>query len=267
LTKKINSPHKLGFEMNRFGKLVLASESAQEFLQLQTDDYFRKYINTKPMQQILLELAGLEWNEQTYDLATHSKDDKWAQEVLYEKGLLKSDLPKIVGLNIGSSLRHDAKRWPVENFYQIAKNWSKENSNWSFVVLSGPDDKDAYSRLEKMQNNHSLPNLTFLGTNNTISQFISLVNKIPAVISADTFGMHVAIALGKNVISLHGPQPEQEIYLYNKGAKVHLNIDCQPCFAPKIDNCINSQRLQCMREMNIESVNGALKNEIENLDQ
>ncbi|WP_456325649.1 hypothetical protein [Desulfonauticus submarinus] len=54
LARILRSKEKLGFEMNRFGKLDLLSHDAEEFLRLQTDDYFRQRINTKPMQRILL---------------------------------------------------------------------------------------------------------------------------------------------------------------------------------------------------------------------
>lgn len=264
LAKKIKSKEKLGFEMNKFGKLDILSHSAEEFLRLQTDDYFRQRINTKPMQQILLEIAGFLWNEQMYELITKKHDDEWAHHFLHERGLLTEDYPKIIGLNIGSSEKNKAKRWPLQNFYNLAKKFEKEKSKWSFVVLAGPEDKNIYGELNKINNNQPLTNLYFSGYNNSISKFISLVNKMPIVVSADTFGMHTAIALQKNVVALLGPQPEQEIYLYNRGQKVHLNLKCAPCFAPKIEKCVNTQRLQCMKKIDVNLVEEALKNEIKN---
>lgn len=262
LIKKIESKEKLGFVMNEIGKLDLISESASEFLRLQTDDYFRRRINTKPMQQILIELAGFKWDEQLYDLVTKTEDNKWASDFLYEKGLLKEDNPKIIGFNIGSSKKGKVKRWPIENFYKLAEKVQVENPDWKMLVLAGPEDVDVYDELSRLQAIKPINNLIFSGNNNSVSEFISLVDKTPIIISADTFGMHVAIALRKNVISLHGPQPEQEVSLYNNGKKIHLNLDCQPCFASKIDNCINTQRVQCMTGLKVESVQEALRNEI-----
>ncbi|WP_456325648.1 glycosyltransferase family 9 protein [Desulfonauticus submarinus] len=175
--------------------------------------------------------------------------------------MLYSDNPKIIGLNIGSSEKNKTKRWPIQNFYKLAEKSQIDNPEWKFVVLAGPKDQDVYSELSKMYSNAPLDNIIFSGNNNSISQFISLVNKIPIVVFADTFGMHTAIALRKNVISLHGPQPEQEIYLYNQGEKVHLSLECAPCFALRIDKCVNTQRLQCMKSMDIGLVLEALKNE------
>lgn len=262
LARKLRSKEKLGFAMNDYGKLDILSNNTEEFLRLQTDDYFRQRINTKSMQQILLEVAGFSWDEQLYELTTKKHDDERATQFLYEHNLLKDDHPKIVGLNIGSSEKNKAKRWPIQNFYELAKQFKMENPDWKFVVLADPEDQDIYEELKNIQANAPLENMVFSGNNNSISQFISLVNKIPIVVSADTFGMHTAIALQKNVISLHGPQPEQEIYLYNQGQKIHLNLECAPCFAPKIERCMNTQRLQCMRELNVNLVQEALKNEV-----
>lgn len=215
------------------------------------------------MQQILLQVAGFEWSEQNYDLVTKKRDDVWAQQFLYEKtGISDKDKPKIIGLNIGSSQRHDAKRWPVKNFFALAQEFQINNPDWKLAILAGSEERDLYRQLEKIQNEKPLKNIILTGYKNSISQFISLVNKIPIIVSADTFGMHVAIGLGKNVVSLSGPQPYQEVYLYNKGTKVHLNLECAPCFASKIDGCVNSQRLQCVRSIDVKTVKAALKNEM-----
>jgi ADP-heptose:LPS heptosyltransferase len=264
IAKQLKSKEKFGFEMNKLGRLTNLTEKSGEFLRLQTDDYFRRRINTKPMQQILLEVAGFPWDEQLYKLVTKEPDDEWARQFLYENNLLKEDHPEIIGLNIGSSLKNSAKRWPIENFYRLAEKFQKDNSDWTFLVLAGPEDKEIYEELIRINSNKPLKNLVFSGHNNSISQFISLVNIVPIVVSADTFGMHTAIALRKNVVSLHGPQSEQEVYLYNKGQKVLLNLECSPCFSPKIEKCINSQRLQCMRKIDINLVEEALKSEINN---
>ncbi len=248
--------------MNEFGKLDILSGHAEEFLKLQTNDYFRRRINTKPMQKILLECAGFEWDEQLYELVTKKYDDEWASQFLYEHGLVSGDNPKIIGLNIGSSEKNKAKRWPIENFYKLAQKLQKEDPEWKCIVLAGPEEQEIYDELNNLYSNAPLNNLVFSGNNNSLGQFISLVGKIPIVVSADTFGMHAAIALRKNVVSLHGPQPEQEIYLYNDGKKVHLDLECAPCFASKIDRCVNTQRLQCMRDISVDSVYTAIKGEI-----
>lgn len=114
-------------------------------------------------------------------------------------------------------------------------------------MLAGLEDVDAYDAIAGLNEAEPLGNLVFTGYGNTISQFISLVDRIPLVISADTFGLHVALGLGKKTISLWGPQPENETYGYSKEIKVSLGLECAPCFAGRSEKCTNPNTLQCMR--------------------
>lgn len=251
---------KKGFVMNEWGNLTLASSLAQELLQLQTDDHFRRRGNKKSMQQLLLEVAGLKWREQTYDLVTKPSDDEWARAFLASHGIIEADT--LIGFNIGSSLRHSAKRWPPEYFYKLAKLCLERHPEWRLLILAGQEDIDAYKVIVGLNETHPLNNLVFAGYSNTMSQFVSLVNKIPTVISTDTFGLHVALGLGKKTISFWGPQPENETYSYGRETKISLKLNCAPCFAGTADKCMNPNRLQCMREIEVETVFQALKRKL-----
>jgi heptosyltransferase-2 len=251
---------KRGFAMNELGNLVQASRSAEEFLWLQTNDRFRRRENKKSMQQILLETAGLKWQEQSYGLATKPEDDRWAQAFLESKGITEADV--LVGLNIGSSQHRSAKRWPLQYFYELAKLCQERHPEWRLLVLAGLEDVDAYEVISGLNEAEPLGNLVFTGYGNTISQFISLVGRIPLVISADTFGLHVALGLGKKAISLWGPQPENETYGYGRERKVGLGLDCTPCFAGRPEKCTNPNTLQCMKGISASMVYQILEQEL-----
>ncbi|MBP7061101.1 MAG: glycosyltransferase family 9 protein [Candidatus Moranbacteria bacterium] len=251
---------KRGFTINELGNLVQVSRSSEEFLWLQTNDRFRRRENRKSMQQILLETAGLEWREQSYDIATRPKDDGWAQTFLESNGIVETD--RLIGLNIGSSQRHSAKRWPPERFYELVKLCQEYHPEWKLLVLAGLEDVDAYGVIFGLNEVEPLANLVFTGYENTMSQFISLVDHIPLVISADTFGLHVALGLGKKAISLWGPQPQNEPYGYGRERKINLDLDCAPCFAGRSEKCTNPNILQCMREISAPRVYHALEQEL-----
>lgn len=251
---------KRGFAMNELGNLVQASRSAEEFLWLQTNDQFRRRENRKSMQQILLETAGLKWQEQSYDLVMRPEDDRWAQTLLESKGIAETDV--LVGLNIGSSQHHSAKRWPPLCFYELAKQCQEHHPEWKLLVLAGLEDVDVYDAIFGLNEAKPLGNLVFTGYENTMSQFISLVGRIPLVISADTFGLHVALGLGKKTISLWGPQPENETYGYGRERKISLGLDCAPCFAGRPERYTNPNTLQCMRGISVSMVYQILEQEL-----
>lgn len=249
---------KRGFTMNGFGNLITASSLAEEFLWMQTNDHFRRRENRKSMQQILLETVGLEWKEQGYDLVTKLEDDTWARAFLTAEGVAETDT--VIGLNIGSSLRHNAKRWPSQYFYELSKLCRERHPEWKPIILAGPEDIDAYEAIVELGKKDQM---VFSGYWNTMSQFISLVNRIPFIVSADTFGLHVALGLGKTSISLWGPQPKHETYHYfGGGKKVSLDLECAPCFAGKQERCSNPNALQCMRGISAKMVFDILEQEL-----
>lgn len=251
---------KRGFAMNELGNLVPASRSAEEFLWLQTNDRFRRRENKKSMQQILLETAGLQWEEQPYDLMTKPEDDEWAQALLTQLGVTETGI--LIGFNVGSSLRHSAKRWPPERFHELAKLCQASHSEWKLLILAGPEDVDAYQAIVNLNQREPMDNLVFTGYDHTVSQFISLVGCIPLVVSADTFGLHAALGLGKKTVSLWGPQPENETYGYGRENKLSLGLECAPCFAGKPEKCTNPNQLECMRGISALTVYQVLEREL-----
>lgn len=259
LATTIKASERFGLRMSRLGKMVAAGPHAIELVRLQTDDHFRRRVNEKPIQQILLETAGFAWEGQMYDLVTNSEDDRRAQQLLLERDISPRRYSQIVGLNIGSSKRHDAKRWPAENFFQLAEACHTAHPDWAFIVLANPDDADIYGKIQVKQNTSPLDNIYLLGYRHTISQFISLVGQATVLVSADTFGAHVGIGLGKPVVILTGPQSEREIHTYGRGEKIHLGLECAPCFAARIDECMNPEKLHCMKGITVSEVKSAIE--------
>ena len=50
------------------------------------------------------------------------------------------------------------------------------------------------------------------------------------VVTSDTLGMHLAIALKKKIVALFGPTCPQEIDLYDRGVKLFTSAPCAPCY-------------------------------------
>lgn len=265
ITSRLNANRKFGYKMGDFGKLLPTGKGSNLFLRLQTDDNFRKKINDKSMQQILLETAGIKWNKQTYDLVSNKPDDDWARGFYYENGIdvNKSSLNRVIGFNIGTSHKLRTKRWSPEHFHRLAQMVQEKYPEWKIVVLAGPEDISQYDSFSEINSLKSLNNLVFSGYNNPISKFISLVKQIPIIISADTFGMHVAIGLKRRVIALFGPQPFAEVELYDKGKKLKLDLNCMPCFKGEPEQCFNISHLACMQNLKPNYVFEELEKQIE----
>lgn len=243
--KTLKAKKKFGFKINNFGNLEPCQVLSHEFLKLQTNDDFRKKQNQKSMQQILLETCGLKYTGQNYDIIVNKEDELWSKKMISKF----TTSEKIIGFNIGTSEKLKTKRWDYKNFLILAKKLLRRLPEYKILVLAGPEDEEIYNSIENITHNEQFPNLILTGTNNSISQFISLVNRTKLVVSADTFGMHVAIGLNKKVIALFGPQPSQEIVLSGGGEKIVLDIDCVPCFKATPEQCVNNKQLRCMKEI------------------
>lgn len=62
-------------------------------------------------------------------------------------------------------------------------------------------------------------------------EYMDWVNSCRLIITSDSLGMHLAVALKKMVIALFGPSSSKEVYLYNRGKILlpEVDYDCIPC--------------------------------------
>ena len=91
-----------------------------------------------------------------------------------------------------------------------------------------------------------------------LESYIDWINSSKIIISCDTLGLHLAIALKKKVLGLFGPTSCSEIHFYGRG-KVILPEpapDCMPCFESK---CLKQEKSsiqgrKCMEDISVERV-------------
>jgi len=231
---KIIADSKFGFLPDFKGSPYIKRSNNMEIVKLQTDDFFRKNINKKCMQQIFLETAGLIWKKQRYQLCINEADNAYAKKIFSKINIIQKN--KIIGLNIGSSRKQRKKRWDIKRFMALINIIISNHPDWKIVILAGPEEVDLYEKVYFFCRENFFTNVIFPGCHNTIGQFIAIVNHVNLVVSCDTFGMHVAIALGKKVITLNGPQPIQETEIYGLGEKLKSQVFCSPCFLVQ-NNC------------------------------
>jgi len=120
-----------------------------------------------------------------------------------------------IGLN-----HHVGAKWPV-------KAWPK--SKW--VALHGELERQGYA-LCWQQSLHS------------IRHYIDWLASCRTVVTNDSLGLHLALALGKRVVALFGPTAAEQVHLYGQGLKLVAPCDrsCVPCFRPQCKysrNCMD----------------------------
>ncbi|MBN2653628.1 MAG: glycosyltransferase family 9 protein [Nitrospirae bacterium] len=89
-----------------------------------------------------------------------------------------------------------------------------------------------------------------------LNEYMDWINSCRLIISQDSLGIHLALALKKRVVGLFGPTDSNEVFFYNSGMPVHSKQDCSymPCYKPK---CIKG--LDCMSGIDLEEIITAIK--------
>lgn len=125
----------------------------------------------------------------------------------------KTKLKYDVGLNWAVGAKWPNKAWPKEYWDKLAK------------LIEG---HYRYSYQEGL---------------NSIYDYIEWINSCRLLVTADSLGQHIALALKRKVLILYGPTNPYETYFYGLGKELlpEINYDCIPCLK---NRCI--QEKNCM---------------------
>lgn len=95
---------------------------------------------------------------------------------------------------------------------------------------------------------------------NSLYEYIDWINSCRLIVTADTLGLHLALALKKRVVALFGPTSPYEIYFYNLGSFVlpDAPYSCMPCLKPYCD-----KKKQCMEYIFPERIKERIEYEFE----
>ena len=100
-------------------------------------------------------------------------------------------------------------------------------------------------------------NVSFQKGLKDLYEYMEWINSCRVIITQDSLGLHLALAMKKGLIGLYGPTDPCETYLYERGKHVLADVSCpnMPCYCP---TCPTD--LQCMESINVEEIIGAVKN-------
>jgi heptosyltransferase-2 len=70
---------------------------------------------------------------------------------------------------------------------------------------------------------------------NNLYSYINWINSSKIIVSNDSLGLHLGLAMKKYTLGLFGPTSGKEIYFYDRGKAIlpEKKLDCLPCFEPK----------------------------------
>lgn len=231
---------KKGFLLNEKGYVVPISDEADYWLLMSAFDQKKKE-NEKTYQQIIYDVIGLEGeiSRPVFSIEESLINQKF--EWLKSVGL-KNDRVT-VGLNVGVGTKWPNKGLPKANWGELIKLLNSKQ-RFNILLLGGLEEVSLLNELKE-----EYPYTINTGGNNSIDDFAAIVNSCDTIVTADTFALHIATALNKNIIALFGPTSVNEIELYGKGVKLHAEEECK-CFYKK--EC--TEEISCMQKISAEEM-------------
>ncbi|MCF7355399.1 lipopolysaccharide heptosyltransferase II [Vibrio sp. CK2-1] len=168
--------------------------------------------------------------------------DSFTQKHSIEKFELNLDSP-IIGLCPGAEFG-PAKQWPTEHYATVANELIKQGKQiWIFGSAKDKPTAEQIKHLVSSEDQHSVH---ILAGKTSLIEAVDLLAACHTVISNDSGLMHVAAAVGCDVIGVYGStSPEYTPPLAEKVSIVHTDIECRPCFKRECP----LGHLKCLKEL------------------
>ncbi|MEK6953084.1 MAG: glycosyltransferase family 9 protein, partial [Nanoarchaeota archaeon] len=250
LAMNIDADKKMGYGLDKNGLPFPLNKGAMDHYEMCLDNWGKKSKNQKTYQNMIFDIAELEYKGEKYVFNLSKEDIDFASAFIKKNNLKKSDI--IIGLNTGCGQLYPNKKWSLANYLELIQKFTNQ-PNVKFLLFGGPSEVKTNSHIYKNFNKK----IDIIDTTNktTISEFSSLINLCTIFVTGDTFGMHLAIALKRPVVALFGPTPAQEIDMYDLGTKLIAKVDCLNCY----DQFPCSRKPNCMDTITTEEVFNAVK--------
>jgi ADP-heptose:LPS heptosyltransferase len=221
--KTLNARRKLGYGINGNGVIVPLNAEAHHHYRLGLDDHEKFRVNKASSSQLLTESVGLKFRRDEYVLVLTPEERNFCRNYAREHNI---SAPVVVGLNTGCSLLYPNKKMTIDQHLVLITALA-QRPDLQIVLLGGPEDSERNAEIARQAGSKIIPTPTTEG----VRRGVCYENLCDLVISGDSFGMHVAIALKKYVIAWFGVSCPQEIDLFDRGIRlVPEGLLCSPCW-------------------------------------
>lgn len=243
LAMSLNSKRKVGFGLNADGKIYPLNDGAHYNYLLGMDDNLKFRVNQRTGQDYLSETIEIPYERNEY--VFNFSDDELLFINEYKRNNNLSDSDEIIGFNTGCSLLFPNKKMTIEQHQILIERFLKMG-RFKILLLGGPEDTERNLEISAPFGNKIISTPTTDGIRRG-----ACYESIPKVIiTGDSFGMHLAIALKKFVIAWFGLSCWMEIDLYDRGVKIFPEgLSCAPCWKKVCPN-----NLECIQMIDLERI-------------
>jgi lipopolysaccharide heptosyltransferase I len=135
----------------------------------------------------------------------------------------------------------ETKHWHVEGFAEVARHLLRTGRD---VALAGSAAERARCRAVAAL----CPGVRDLSGQTNLPELAALLRRAAVCVTNDSGSMHLAVALGRPVVSVFGPTDPVWVGPYGRpGAVVKADVPCAPCYLRQVRRCPHGHA--CMRQV------------------
>jgi heptosyltransferase-2 len=239
---------KLGFGLNEDGVIVPLNKEAHENYLLGLDDHLKFTVNQKTVGQILCETFRLPFRNDEYVLKLSEEELEFSRNYRSGHGVRDEDF--VVGLNTGCSDLYPNKKLRVDQHVELIGRLAVI-PGIRIALVGGPEDTMRNAEIARQVNGAILNTPTDEG----LRRGLCYVNICDLIVSGDSFGLHAAIGLKKQVIAWFGVTSAAEINIFERGEKLSPEgLHCSPCWKRECP-----YNLECIQMVDLSRIAGIVK--------
>ncbi|MBN2571414.1 MAG: glycosyltransferase family 9 protein [Ignavibacteriales bacterium] len=243
LIMSIQADKKMGFGINEDGKIFPLNKGSEYNYLLGMDDHLKFRINKRTKLDYVAETMEIPFNKNDYIFNFYPEELGHIEKYKKENSITPND--KIIGFNTGCSNLFPNKKMTIEQHIELISRFL-DFKKFKIVLLGGPEDternKIIYSYFEEK--------IILTPTTEGIRRGACYINIPQLIITGDSFGMHLAIALKKYIISWFGLSCWTEIELFDRGIKLYSeNLECSPCWKK-----VCPYNLECIQQIDLDKM-------------
>jgi len=239
----VNAKNKFGFGLNKDGKIIPMNKGSYYNYNLGMDNNLKFKVNKKTGQEYLAETFELKYEMKEYIFEFTDEEKKFITDYKKEIGLNENDF--VVGFNTGCSTLYPNKKITVEQ-HQILIEKILDKIKCKIILLGGTEDTERNKEIYSKFKNKIINTPTNLG----VRKGACFEDFADVIITGDSFGMHLGIALKKHIIVWFGVSCWNEIELYDRGIKLYdENLECSPCWKKECP-----YNLECIKNIDLNKI-------------
>jgi lipopolysaccharide heptosyltransferase I len=175
---------------------------------------------------LLTPILGLDEGPPDFQVPIPPRAEAYIEMLLHRHGIRSQSFAVLVPGTIWQT-----KHWHIEGFASVARYLRGTGRG---VVLAGsPSERERCHKVAELA-----PGVVDLSGQTTLSELAALLRRAEVCVTNDSGSMHLAVALGRPVVSVFGPTDPVWIGPYRRpDAVVQAELACVPCYHRHLSAC------------------------------